>query len=136
MSSNLVTPIEKVTSTLNSHESGHTIAHNSKKDRKLNYVLSVQNVASRLGDVTKELQSLVDIFSDAKNLSRKQTSALRSLQSTIIPFISKSSTHLLDSTKELAPIPIISYVHSSRRNEAVLAGGMGQWKMTKFLVTL
>ena len=66
MSSNLVTPIDKVTSTLNSHESGDTIAQNRTNHRQLNPFLSVHYIASRLRDVTTDIESLVGVFSDAK----------------------------------------------------------------------
>ena len=94
----------------------------SSRDKQLNAAMFLKELSARTADIVIELSSLHKSFSESDNLSRDQKSMLKSLQQTIIPFMSASGPKLHQASKILSPISGLDYVHkreeSKRKKDA------------------
>ena len=84
----------------------------SIKDKQLKATSYLKEVASRMVNVSIELQDIHRVFSARKGLSRTEKSLLSSLRQTIIPFVDEVSQQVNASSKVLSPIGGLDYVHA------------------------
>ena len=91
---NLVTPTEKLPTSLASLVPNISKYTTSKKDKQLSSVLYLKNLSCRIQDVSKKLESLSDILFGDDIQNQKLYSARRLLRVTIIPFLLHSANHI------------------------------------------
>ena len=78
--------------------------------------LDLKLFADRLKDLKIEIEEISKILSDPKSSLRNRKSYANIIKKTILPFLDQASVVCQQSSKVLAPIPSLEYVH--RTNEA------------------
>ena len=88
----------------------------TKKDKQMKAALDLKLFGDRLKDLKIEMEEISKILSDPKSSLRDRKSCTNIIKNTILPFLDQASDVCKQSSKVLAPIPSLAYVH--RTNEA------------------